>query len=90
MEVGSGTRHCHCAGRLGARFESLALTRIWAAAIEASTALVRVLQRLGMREMDGGEAAAFLGEFSRYRRFEIHRHHWLTGLDRGTSESPSL
>lgn len=70
-------------------FGSLALPRIWAEAIEANTASLRVLQRLGMREIGGGEAEAFLGRPSRYRRFEIHRNHWLAGLDPGASETAS-
>lgn len=58
-------------------FEQLRLERIWAEAIEANVASVRILERVGMRGIGPGEPAAFLGQASRYRRFEISRAEFL-------------
>lgn len=66
-------------------FEALGLRRIWAEAIEANTASVRVLQRLGMDETGPGEAEEFLGQASRYVQFEMLRSRWAAGL---TTEAP--
>lgn len=72
-------------------FESLGLRRIWAEAVEANTASVRVLQRLGMDETGPGEAEEFLGQASRYVQFEMLRSRWAAGLatERYPEESPA-
>lgn len=54
-------------------FGELGLDRIWAEAVTANTASVRVLERIGMRRTGFGDVHAFLGETSRYERFEIRR-----------------
>ncbi|RII42648.1 N-acetyltransferase [Galactobacter valiniphilus] len=58
-------------------FEQLRLERIWAEAIEANAASVRILERVGMREIGPGEPAVLLGQTSRYRRIEISRVEFL-------------
>lgn len=54
-------------------FRVLGLRRVWAEAVEANEASVRVLRRLGMRSTGDGDAETFLGAPSRYKRFELLR-----------------
>jgi len=57
-------------------FEVLGLERIWAEAVEANVASVRVLRRIGMRATGFGATDEFLGESSRYLQFELLRTEW--------------
>ncbi|MBB5641133.1 GNAT family N-acetyltransferase [Cryobacterium roopkundense] len=57
-------------------FDGLGLSRIWAEAVEANVASVKVLRRLGMRETGLGSAEDFLGQASRYVQFEISAVEW--------------
>ena len=50
-------------------FVTLGLTQIWAEALDANTASVRILQRLGMRETGIGDQGVYLGRPSIYRQF---------------------
>ncbi|WP_166806337.1 GNAT family N-acetyltransferase [Cryobacterium serini] len=57
-------------------FDGLGLRRIWAEAVEANTASVTVLRRLGMREIGLGSTEDFLGQTSHYVQFEILAKEW--------------
>ena len=57
-------------------FNGLGLSRIWAEAVEANTASVKVLRRLGMREIGLGSEEDFLGQTSHYVQFEILATEW--------------
>ncbi|MFD3444371.1 GNAT family N-acetyltransferase [Microbacteriaceae bacterium 4G12] len=57
-------------------FRVLGLRRVWAEAVEANEASVRVLRRLGMRPMGDGDVESFLGQPSRYLRFELFQEEW--------------
>ncbi|MBG6059145.1 RimJ/RimL family protein N-acetyltransferase [Cryobacterium sp. MP_M3] len=57
-------------------FDGLGLSRIWAEAVEANTASVKVLRRLGMREIGLGSKEDFLGHTSHYVQFEILATEW--------------
>lgn len=52
-------------------FAELALDEIWAEALDANAASVRILQRLGMRETGRGQDAQYRGESAHYRQFII-------------------
>lgn len=54
-------------------FERLHLDRIWAEAVAANTASVRVLEKSGMHPLGPGADESFLGKPSHYERFEIRR-----------------
>lgn len=58
-------------------FQAMGLERIWAEALEANRASVRILRALGMRETGFGEEETFLGAPSRYVCFELTRGEWL-------------
>lgn len=51
----------------------MGLWQIWAEALDANAASIRVLERLGMRETGAGDPGAYPGEPSHYRRFVIDR-----------------
>ena len=80
--VGPSASWGHGLGTAAARagvafgFEGLGLTRIWAEAIEANAASVKVLRRLGMREIGFGHEEDFLGQTSRYVQYEIMAADW--------------
>ena len=57
-------------------FSRLRLREIWAEALDANAPSVRILQRLGMTEIEPGEEDTFLGETTFYRRFTITRSAW--------------
>ena len=57
-------------------FDGLGLSRIWAEAVEANIASVKVLRRLGMREIGLGSTEDFLGKTSHYVQFEILATEW--------------
>ncbi len=52
-------------------FAEVALAKIWAEALDANAASVRILQRLGMRETGRGQDATYRGEPTHYRQFII-------------------
>lgn len=52
-------------------FEELQLEAIWAEALDANHASVRVLQRLDMRETGPGSPGTYLDQPTHYRQFEI-------------------
>ncbi|HWD82992.1 MAG TPA: GNAT family N-acetyltransferase [Kribbella sp.] len=52
-------------------FAGLGLQEIWAEAWAANPASVRILLRLGMREIERGESGTYLGTPTYYRRFTI-------------------
>ncbi len=58
-------------------FIRLGMQRLWAEALEANVASVRVLRRVGMRHTGYGDDADFLGEPTRYIQFELTREDWL-------------
>lgn len=57
-------------------FTVLGLRRVWAEAVEANSASVSVLRRLGMRVIGIGSEEDFLGKTSRYLQFEISSREW--------------
>ena len=61
--------------RLGVEygFGVLGLREIWAEAVDANRASVRILAGLGMTEIGRGEDESFLGVASYYRRFAVRR-----------------
>jgi RimJ/RimL family protein N-acetyltransferase len=75
--VGPSTRWGQGLGRAVARlglehgFGVLGLTEIWAEALDANIASVRILRSLGMTETERGENDTFLGKPTFYRRFWI-------------------
>jgi RimJ/RimL family protein N-acetyltransferase len=52
-------------------FATLGLTQIWAEALDANLASVRILQRLGMHETGTGDSGIYLGTSTYYRQFAI-------------------
>lgn len=58
-------------------FLELGLTSIGAEAWDVNTRSVRILQRLGMREIGRGESGTFLGTPTFYRKFDVTRDVWL-------------
>ncbi len=72
--LGLGTAAAHAGLHVG--FEQLHLDCIWAEAVEANEASVRVLRRIGMRESGVGAEERFLDRPSRYLTFELLRSDW--------------
>lgn len=68
-------------------FEVLGLDAVWAEALPANLASVRILRRLGMRADGHGEIEEFLGVPGRYERYRISREQYErdTGRDRPLS-----
>ncbi|MFJ6001858.1 GNAT family N-acetyltransferase [Arthrobacter sp. NPDC092385] len=62
-------------------FEELALDCMWAEALVANMASVRILQSLGMQETRRGEPGVFLGEDSYYLQFRTRRTEWTRSLE---------
>jgi RimJ/RimL family protein N-acetyltransferase len=58
-------------------FACLRLDRIWAEAVQANAASVRVLEKSGMTFLRRGDDARFLDALSHYRQYEITRDEWL-------------
>lgn len=52
-------------------FEEMHLDEIWAEALDANHASIRVLQRLGLRETGPGEPGNYLDQPTHYRQFAI-------------------
>lgn len=64
-------------------FEELSLGSIWAEALIANAASVRILRSVGMRETGRGSAETFSQEESCYLQFRISRDEWsLSGWGR--------
>ena len=57
-------------------FEELSLDSIWAEAIVANAASVRILRSLGMREIGRGSIETFLQVESYYQQFRLNRDEW--------------
>lgn len=57
-------------------FEELSLDRIWAEAVAANIASVRILRSLGMQETGPGGPGTFLHEDRYYLQFRINRTVW--------------
>ena len=66
-------------------FAAMGLTEVWAEALAANVASVRILQGLGMTELEPGERGTYLGRLSRFRRFAIHASSPHRHTDAGTS-----
>ncbi|MBC7460505.1 MAG: GNAT family N-acetyltransferase [Thermoleophilia bacterium] len=62
-------------------FDVLELPEVWAEAVALNHASVRILERLGMDEVERGGGAAYRGAASYYRRFTLTREAW--GSSRG-------
>ncbi len=52
-------------------FDEMRLNQIWAEALDANHASVRVLQHLGLRETGPGEPGNYLGQPTHFRQFVI-------------------
>lgn len=59
-------------------FLALGLTQIWAEALHANTASVRILENLGMRETGVGEQGTYLDQRSHYRQFTLSSDEFVT------------
>ncbi len=73
---GQGLGRCAAKAGLAYGFKELGLERIWAEALTANTASVRILRSLGMQETGRGAPGMFLGEDSYYLQFSINRRAW--------------
>lgn len=60
-------------------FEELGLRRIWAEAVAANRASVRVLEKAGLNRIGRDRAESFLGVESHYEQFEVLRSDWRAG-----------
>ena len=73
--IGDSRRWGHGLGRQAAQagldygFHSLKLAEIWAEALDANLASIRILQNLGMTETEPGEPGTYLDAPTHYRRF---------------------
>jgi RimJ/RimL family protein N-acetyltransferase len=61
-------------------FEQLGLDEIWAEALDANQASVRILQRIAMHETGTGTSGTYLGVPTRFRQFAIARRAWSQAL----------
>lgn len=59
-------------------FVAMGLTQIWAEALAANAASVRILEGLGLRETAVGDQGTYLGRRSRYRQFTISSDEFVT------------
>jgi RimJ/RimL family protein N-acetyltransferase len=73
---GQGLGRRAAAAGLAYGFGELALDRMWAEALVANTASVRILRSLGMRETGRGAPGVFLGEDSYYLQYRTGRPEW--------------
>jgi hypothetical protein len=60
-------------------FKQLGLHEIWAEALDANVASVRVLQRIGMTEVEPGGPGVYLGCSTSFRRFIVRNDEWAVG-----------
>lgn len=79
---GQGLGRRAAAAALVYGFEELALDCIWAEALAANIASVRILRSLGMQEIGEGGHGAFLREDSYYLQFRTRRDEWKRSLER--------
>ncbi|MPY12238.1 GNAT family N-acetyltransferase [Arthrobacter bussei] len=85
--IGPSCRWGHGLGQRVARaglaygFNELALNCIWAEALVANTASVRILRSLGMQETGTGGPGVFLGAESYYLQFRTRRNGWTRSLE---------
>ncbi|MHA7144963.1 GNAT family N-acetyltransferase [Arthrobacter sp. TmT3-37] len=63
-------------------FAELALDCVWAEALVANTASVRILRSLGMQETGRGGPGVFRGDDSYYLQFRTKRNEWAPRLGR--------
>lgn len=76
--IGDSRRWGQGLGRLAARagmhhgFIDMGLDEIWAEALDANVASVRILQGLGMPEVELGEQGIYLGRPTFWRRFTLN------------------
>jgi RimJ/RimL family protein N-acetyltransferase len=68
---GGGVGTAAAAAALHHGFVTMGLHEIWAEALDANEASVRILRRLGMRETGSGDGGTYLGEQTRYRQFTM-------------------
>ncbi len=73
---GQGLGRCAAEAGLAYGFEALGVERIWAEALAANTASVRILRAIGMEETGRGGPGEFLGRESYYVQFSICRSAW--------------
>lgn len=73
---GRGRATAAASAALAYGFEQLGLGRIWAEAVAANSASVRVLQKIGMSPTGRGAAESFLGQQSHYERFALTQSDW--------------
>jgi RimJ/RimL family protein N-acetyltransferase len=66
---GRGLGQCAAQAGLDYGLRDLGLTEIWAEALAANLASIRILQSLGMTETEPGVSGTYLGTPSNYRRF---------------------
>lgn len=60
-------------------FATMGLSHLWAEALDADAASVRILKRLGMQETGPGSQGTYLGRPSHYRQFAITPDELVTG-----------
>ena len=63
-------------------FNELALDCVWAEALVANTASMRILRSLGMQETGESGPGVFLGKDSYYLQFRTKRNEWAPRLGR--------
>lgn len=61
-------------------FEVMKLGAIWAEALDANAASVKILQRLGMEETGRGDDSTYLRRPTFYRQFSLDRTAWGIGV----------
>ncbi|GAA1584888.1 GNAT family protein [Kribbella hippodromi] len=80
--IGPSARWGHGLGRTAAGlgleygFQELGLREIWAEAVDANQASIRILTALGMTETGRGHEEQFLGATTFYRQFKITMANW--------------
>jgi len=73
---GKGLGMAAAAAGLAYGFEELGLSSIWAEALEANVASVRILQRLGMVDIGRGAEEPFAGVPSVYHQYRVTHSEW--------------
>ncbi|MDQ0375550.1 GNAT family N-acetyltransferase [Cellulomonas humilata] len=75
---GRGVGTAAAAAGLHHGFAEVGLREIWAEALDANEASVRILRRLGMRETGTGDRGSYLGEHTHYRQFVMTADEFMT------------
>src|SRR5690625_7638379 len=70
-------------------FDELGLSSIWAEALEANVASVRILQRLGMVDIGRGAEEPFAGVPSVYHQYRVTHSEWKRGGTEGNRTTRS-